>query len=242
MPSTLQKVLVGNELLDSVRLLKVGLRELNRLDASTDFFHLPILLLSTGFERMMKTTICCHYLEINGEFPCRSIFLKGRKGHDLVSLLAYITENCFKDDYVLKVPAAKADINFLRSDSQLKDIIKILSDFGQAARYYNLNVVLGKDNPDPSPDAEWQRLEMYILQQDPEWEKKLSDTSHSSSIHLQVNRELTIQCEKLARALSRLFTIGGLGKHAKQVSPHVHHFVGLMDRQLGKTNYDTIKI
>ena len=242
MPTTLQKVLVGNELLDSIRLLKGGLRELNHLDGSTDFFHLPILLLSTGFERMMKITICCHYLEINGEFPCRSIFPKGRKGHDLVWLLTYITEKCFSDDYILKVPAAKTDINFLRSDFQLKGIIKILSDFGQAARYYNLNVVLGADQPGPSPDAEWQRLEMYILQQDPEWEKKLSDPSKSSCVHSQVNKELTIHCEKLARALSRLFTIGEIGKQAKQMTPYIQHFLCLTDQQLGKTNYDTIRI
>ena len=52
-----------------MRLLKTGLRELNRMDGSTDFFHLPILLLASGFERMMKTVICCHYLESTGEFP-----------------------------------------------------------------------------------------------------------------------------------------------------------------------------
>ena len=190
----------------------------------------------------MKTTICCHYLEINGEFPCRNIFPKGRKGHDLIWLLAYITEKCFKNDYVLKVSAAKTDINFLRNDSQLKDIIKILSDFGQAARYYNLNVVHGEDDPGPSPDAEWQRLEMYILKQDPEWVEKLSDISQSSCVHLQVNRELTIHCEKLARALSRLFIIGGLGEQAKQMTPYIQHFLRLTDQQLGKTNYNTIKI
>lgn len=242
MPSTLQKVLVGEELLDSVRLLKVGLRELNKMDASTDFFHLPILLLSTGFERMMKVAICCHHLETDGEFPSRDVFPRGRRGHDLVWLLEYITDKCFTDDYLSKIPAANADISFLRDDARLKSMVQILSSFGQAARYYKLNVVFGDAKPGPSPDDEWQRLEMQVLQQDPEWTKKLSDPTQSSSVHLQVNRELTIYCEKWARSLSRLFTIGGLGAQAKQISPHVHHFLCLMDQQLGRTNYDTISI
>ena len=242
MPSPLQKALVGEELLDSVRLLKAGLRELNRMDAATDFFHLPILLLSTGFERMMKTVICCYHLETSGEFPSRGVFPKGRRGHDLILLLEYVAKTCFSDDYLSRVPAARSDISFLRDDVRLKSIVQILSDFGQAARYYNLNVVLGEADPGPSPDDEWQTLEMHVLKQDPEWSKMLSDPTQSSRVHSRVNRELTIHCEKWARSLSRLFTIGGLGTQARQISPHVQHFVGLMDRQLGETDYNAIYI
>jgi hypothetical protein len=242
MPSTLQNVMIGEELLSAVRLLKTGLRELNRMDGSTDFYHLPILLLASGFERMMKTVICCHHLETAGDYPTRAVFPEGRRGHDLVVLLNQITCDCFSDAYLARIPAAKTDITFLRSDHKLSAIVRILSDFGQSARYYNLNVVLGKQDPGPSPDDEWQKLEMEILQEDPSWTLRIGDPKESDSIHRQINMALTIQCEKLARALARLFTIGGLEPQAKQISPHTHHFLFLMDDQLGKTNYESVHI
>ena len=242
MPSTLQNFMIGEELLSAMRLLKTGLRELNRMDGSTDFFHLPILLLASGFERMMKTVICCHHLETAGDYPKRAVFPKGRRGHDLVLLLNQITRHCFSDTYLARIPAAKTDITFLRTDPKLSAIVRILSDFGQSARYYNLNVVLAERDPGPSPDDEWQELEMEILQEDPSWKRRIGDPQESDSIHRQINTALTIQCEKLARALARLFTIGGLGSQANQISGHTHHFLFLMDDQLGTTDYQSIHI
>lgn len=234
--------MIGEVLLTAVRLLKTGLRELNRMGRATDFFHLPILLLASGFERMMKTVICCHHVETTGSFPNRSAFPKGKRGHDLVWLLNQITHRCFSDEYLARIPAARADIAFLRSDPKVTKIVQILSDFGQSARYYNLNVVLGADNPGPSPDHEWQRLEMEVLQEDSSWAERIADPKQSDAIHRQVNRQLTVQCERLARSLCRLFTIGGLGELARQISPHTHHFLFLMDHQLGQTDYETVRI
>lgn len=234
--------MLGEELLNAVRLLKTALRELSGMNGATDFFHLPILLLASGFERFMKIVICCHHLNVSGEFPGRSIFPKGKSGHDLIWLLDYITCKCFPQSYVSQIPAARADIEFLRVDEKLRRIVQILSDFGQSARYYNLNVVLGESDPGPSPDDEWQRLEVEILQENSHWAERLADPSHSEEIHQQINTQLTIHCEKLARSLSRLFTIGGLGELAKQISSHAHHFLFLTDKQLGITDYKTIRI
>jgi hypothetical protein len=239
-------MMIGEELLVSMRLLKSGLRELNRMGGSTDFFHLPILLLSSGFERMMKVVICCYHLEATGEFPNRGAISKNprkkKPTHDLEWLCAQITQRCFSDDYLSRVPAARADIEFLRADERLIRMLTILSEFAQSARFYNLNVVLGDAIPGPSPDDEWQKLEIEVLQDDPAWTERIGDSKQSDAIHAQINKELTIQCEKLARTLSRLFTIGGLGPQAKQISPHTHHFLSLRNDQLGMTDYEKIRI
>lgn len=242
MPTTLQNVMIGEELLTAMRLLKTGLRELNRITGATDFFHLPILLLASGFERLMKTVICCHGLETTGDYPDRGVLPKGKRGHDLVWLLDRVTQRCFSDAYLERIPAARTDIEFLRNDQKLAKIVRILSDFGQSARYYNLNVVLGEADPGPSPNDEWQKLEMEVLQEDPSWVSRIADPKQSDAVHRQINTELTVQCEKLARSLSRLFAIGGLGAQAKQISPYTFHFLGLMDEQLGKTDYEKIHI
>lgn len=242
MTTTLQNIMLGEELLNAVRLCKTGLRELNRMNGATDFFHLPILMLASGIERFMKTIICCHHLSTEGEFPKKNIFLKGRSGHDLILLLDHIINKCFSEKYVSQIPAAKKDIDFLRNNTKIKRIVQILSDFGQSARYYNLNVVLGYSDPGPSPDEEWQKLEMEILKEDPQWTEKIADPSQSASNHAYINTNLTVNCEKLIRSLSRLFTIGGLGDYANSISVHTHHFLFLNDSQLGKTNYENIHI
>lgn len=242
MPSTLQQGVIGEELRTAVSLLKYGLRELNRVDGANDFYHVPLLLLGSAIERLMKTVVCCHHLQATGEFPKRSIFPKGRKGHDLVILLDMITQLCFSDSYLAQVPAAQEDIHFLRRDPQLRTIVAILSEFGKGARYYNLNVVLEEANPGPCPDDEWQKLEMAILQEDSDWQRKIADPKQSDAIYAQINRKLTNCSERLARSLCRLFTIGGLGSLARQISPHTHHFLSLMDDELGQTDYESVRI
>lgn len=234
--------MIGEELLSSIRLLKSGLRELNRISGGNDFFHLPILLLATSFERLMKTIICCHHLSTKGEFPNRDIFPRGRHGHDLIFLLDFITKECFSDEYIEKIPAARQDINFLRNNKKLRRMVQILSDFGQSARYYNLNVVLGETKPGPSPDDEWQELEMEILKESPNWMEDIQDPKKCDETHKKINIKLTKYCEMLARSLSRLFTIGGLGDEAKRISSYTHDFLFLSDEKLGKTNYETINI
>lgn len=233
--------MVGEEIHTAMRLLKSGLRELNRLDGANDFYHLPLLLLASGFERLMKTIVCCHHLKTTGRFPDRRIFPKSKKGHNLVLLLDTVTRQCFSDRYVAGVPAAQRDIEFLRSDAQLRTIVLILSDFGQGARYYNLNIVLGEPNPGPSAEDEWQKLEIAILQEDSGWASKTADPAQSDALFDQINTKLTVHCERFARSLCRLLTIGGLGELAKQISPYAHHFLFLMDDQLGKTDYEAMK-
>jgi len=237
-----QQMMISEELLTAVRLLKTGLREVNEMSGATDFFHLPILLLASGFERMMKVVICCHHHGVYGSFPERNCFPSGKRGHDLVWLLEAITERCFSDEYLAGVPAARDDITFLRTDCRLSALVQILSDFGQSARYYNLNVVLGEEDPGPSPEDEWQRLEMEILSNDdPSWKTRLTGDK-LPGVYQDIYRELTVRCERLARSLSRLFTIGDLGDLAKQISPNTNHFLFLADPDLGTTDYAALPI
>jgi hypothetical protein len=241
-PTALQHYQVGDELHTAIRLIKTGLRELQRLTADTDFFHLPILLLSSGFERMLKIAICCHELETTGEYPSRSVFPRGKRGHDLVVLLDDVTKRCFSDAYLARISTAKADLEFLRNDDKLRKVVRILSDFGQSARYYNLNVVLNEADPGPSPAEEWQTLETEVLQEDPAWVTLFGDLTQSDTLIAQINTNLTAHCERLARSLSRLFTLGALGSQAEQISPYTFHFLKLRDDQLGETDYESVDV
>ena len=57
------------ELLTAISHLKRGLAELQEIDGSNDFYHLPLMLLATGLERICKVAFCFHWLHEQGGFP-----------------------------------------------------------------------------------------------------------------------------------------------------------------------------
>ena len=155
-----------------------------------------------------------------------------------------ISGNCAQSSF-----SALSD-QFGLGDSQIR---KALSPFpGIALRGETCGVVIGslmalglfygEEDPGPSPEDEWQRLEMEILRNDdPTWKTRLTG-DRLPGVYQDIYRELTVWCERLARSLSRLFTIGGLGDLARQISPNTHHFLFLADSDLGTTDYAALVI
>lgn len=234
-----QHVALGEEVRTSVELIKAGLGHLQRMGAANDFYHLPMLLLASGFERLMKTIICLHTLRETGEYPSPSdpILGGGSKGHDLARLLDKITTDCFNPAYVESVPAARKDIEYLRRDPRLRKLVEMLSNFGQAARYHDLNVVLGRPSDIASPEREWKKLELDVLKGDSEWQDELADPAKWDMLYKMIASNLVARLERFARALSRLFTLGGLGHEAKRHTGTIAPFLFLRDEDLGKQTY-----
>ncbi len=233
---TRKKALI-DELETSIKLIKRGLKEVQAIGGGNDFYHILMLTLANGFERLMKVIICLFMFEKDGKFPNKYPWEKNKKGHNLVFLLSYIAENCFYQEYVERIPVAKEDIDYLRNNPQLVAHVAILSKFGTAARYYNLDTIKGKNAGTSSPKEEWERLEEEIIRENPNWEKELLDDPNLESTYERVNTVIVIRFERFARALSRLFTIGWLGEYAKQISGSVYPFLMLMDEELGKKVY-----
>ena len=235
-PNTLQKSAIDKELLDSVRLIKSGFGQLQQLDGANDFYHMPLLTLSTGFEHFLKVILCFRHLEKTGDFPKPSEIPSGRQGHDLELLLKKVRKECFLAQYVESIPAAKTDLAYLESDELLR-LFKVLGRFGQAARYYNLDVILGKKPTTDSPESEWERLETAVLISRPELLREFEGNPNSGRVFRVIGAEVVARLERLARALARLFTIGKIGAEAKHYSPYVDGFLQLRDKKLGKTEY-----
>jgi hypothetical protein len=236
-PTVEQNVAVGEEVRTSIKLIEAGLGQLQRIDGANDFYHLPMLLLASGFERLMKSIICFHTLHETGEYPGRNAFLRGRAGHDLARLLNKITKECFSEAYLKRVPVARQDIEYLRTDKRLLELVRILSDFGQAARYYHLDVVLGDNPTTSSPEQQWQQVEMAILREDNDWADQLKPPVNMDKVYKRITNDLVVRLEVFARALTRLFTIGGLGDEAKRHTGTIAPFLHLCDDELGKRAY-----
>lgn len=233
-----QELSLHDELHTAVRLIQMGLKEVRHIDGGNDFYHPLMLMLASGVERFMKVIICFHTIETTCAFPSAYPWEveKKKKGHDLVFLLSHITTHCFTDDYLRKIPVAKGDIDYLRNDTHVLEIVRILSAFGQSARYYNLDIIKGQKYHD-SPKDEWQKLESLILREKPDWQNLIDSDLNLDETYKHINKEIIMRLEKFVRALSRLFTIGGLGQKAKQYSSAVFPFVQLSDEQLGTTEY-----
>jgi len=236
-PTVEQNVAVGEEVRTSIKLIEAGLKQLQRIDGANDFYHLPMLLLASGFERLMKTIVCFHTLHERGEYPARNAFPRGRTGHDLTRLLNKITQECFSEAYLNRVPAARQDVEYLRNDSRLRELVRILSDFGQAARYHNLDIVLGGSPTTLSAEQQWEQVELAILREDDDWAEQLKAPVNTDKLYKRITTDLVVRLEMFARALTRLFTIGGLGDEAKRHTGTIQPFLFLRDAELGKRVY-----
>ena len=228
----IRKLSLAEELVTSIRLIKLGFGEYQNLDMSNDFYYLPFQLISSGFERFMKCYICFGYFEKKGEFPKPEFFRK-KLGHDLIKLKNFITDNYFQENS----QALSDDLDYLKNNKDLEKLISLLSEFGKFARYYNLNVVTGEVNPGIDVKAAWEEYENSYLVGNKKLLEKLSDIETSKEVLDTITRKIIIKLERFTRALSRQFTLGKLGNLAQQYSSSVFDFLTLKDSELGNTDY-----
>ncbi|MCK5201970.1 MAG: hypothetical protein KAR21_26635 [Spirochaetales bacterium] len=118
----IKDIFLNDELLASYKLIEVGFGELQNLDFSNDFYHLPLQLISSGFERLMKCLICLGYHEKNDEYPNSKDLKKcgGKNGHDLTDLKNHILDTYFS---IHNIPVLKDDFAFLTEDKDLEKLI-----------------------------------------------------------------------------------------------------------------------
>jgi len=229
-----RKTCLLTEVETSIKLLKKGMGDLQKISGANDFYHAPILLLSSGYERLIKCLLCLALMDDNGKF--KEPPYKISKGHDLDYLLDRLLSVCAEKNYSSRFPAAKADIDLLSKGTDLRKIISLLSDFAQGGRYYNLDIVSKGTSTYKDPAKGWDKIETTILQTRKDLLKKLND-GDLDDVYKEINRELIITLKRFARALARMFTKADFGDFAKQASPLVYDYLRLMNEDLGKREY-----
>jgi hypothetical protein len=232
----LKELYLDDELRTAVKLIELGFGEFQNLDLANDFYYLPFQLLSSGFERLMKCHICLGYHEANNTYP-DSNYLKncgGRNGHDLLELKNTILSSFFS---VHDIPVLHEDIEFLKNDKELEQLIYLLSEFGKYARYHNLDIITSAAKPSINVKTLWEDYETNIVTSNPQLLNKLGDIEAAEEVLEYTKREIIIKLEKFTRAICRQFTIGKLGKKALQFSPTLYQFIMLDDNKLGNQDY-----
>jgi hypothetical protein len=213
-------IAIDDEIRTSIKLIQSGLAELQNINLGNDFYYLPFMLLSAGFEKLLKLYICFYHWEHYGKFPTIDDFKKSKKdnGHDLI----YLKNKVTTDYFVANTPELKEDLDALNNNQTLNQLINFLGDFGQYSRYYNLDVIISKSNQKSKDIRQlWEQLETQLLHDDSflfsrfknnlnEIDKyKLEDIRN---IDNEVRTKIIILFEVFARALTRQFTLGKLGQ------------------------------
>lgn len=218
-----------DELETSKELLKSGFGHLQEIDMGNTFYHLPHLLLASGFERLMKCYIAVVRKGRDGSYPDTKSL-----GHNLEKLLAKICKEHFGGT---DRPLLEQDLTFIRTDPVLKECVRILSLFGMKGRYYNLNVVAGTNHTAIDPRQEWERLESRVEDPTP----YLDNTERLyHDYYPRVNSLLISKMERLIRAIAMQFTLGGHVDPEGEISKLsivFNEFRNLRDGQFGTVDY-----
>lgn len=225
-----------DELTTASKLIEIGFGELQNLNLENDFYFIPLQLISSGFERLMKCHICLGYFNKTKSYPDFTHLKSfgGRNGHDLLELKKYILKDYFNQ---FKIPVLVEDYNYLDKSEYLNNALYLLSEFGKYARYYNLDVVTASTKPSINVINHWFDFEIQIAKSNPDIYKKLDDLELQSELVHSVNREIIILLEKFTRGICRQFTIGKLGEKASQYSPILFSWIFLKDDKLGNKDY-----
>jgi len=227
-----QRLALTLEIETAVRLLCLGLAELQAIDGANDFYHLPFLLVSSGFERLMKWMICVKRLNDTAHFPSTQEI----KTHDLLDLRERVVRECISESTALQRPATRADYEYMTQDDDLTKLLSMLSEFGKFSRYYNLNVITGNIKPSVDVEAMWSEYELELVKRHG-LTSLLTEPARGNELYRELTRLIVVPLERFARALARQFTLGDLGDEAQVHTGTIGCFLFLRDDELGKTDY-----
>lgn len=216
----------------SYKLVCKGLGELQRIDYSNDFYFLPLLLLSQGIERFLKSYIIAYKIENEEE----NLFPESLRTHSLVKLLDII-----KQDYYA-VGSRDIDIKdeHYLSNTYLNKLLDILSDFGNNGRYYNINHLINSNNI--SPISRWEKLEQDLIPLTGEKYLKLTDINTKNNYYKRVNNKIIIIIEKFLSILSRQHIFGRTSKvFLGSTIANFSTFEYMYDENYGQTDYTIAK-
>jgi len=224
------------EITNGVILVQHGLGEIQRLHFTVNEYHIALLLLASGFERLLKACSCLFHRMRSGEYPDKAT-MKKCWGHDLVGLLEAVAKECEAARYAERCQAFKDDVALL-SDSDLCHFVEILSAFGCRGRYHNFDVVGGDSDARQYDESRWLVAQTNFLVQKQEGQSRPQDLPRAGDpLTEKMRRETVSLMEKLARALARLLVFGTPGEQAERTEALVKDFLDLADEKLGTRHY-----
>lgn len=201
--------------LDTISLLLVrGLQELQAMDMNYGSYFMPSQTLSQGLERMMKVILFLSDKVEKGQ-------LKGKFSHGLNKLWTKLTT----ENIVVPIP-----------DPYFDDILNILSEFGNNARYYYISILDGEPL-NFNPQVEWEKLESRFLNEDPQRYLMLHNGDNANILIKEMVRRLQIPIEILINRLSKVIVDYEKREVGWVVPPAIKSFASIGADSFGKNTY-----
>lgn len=235
MNETYRNIAVVIEIGNSVKYLRNGLAEIQKISAANDFYDPLLMYLSSGFERIFKTMLCLNFKEKAGRLPNYKELMQGNNGHDIEFLKSQVEKICIPVDR----PFANMDYDIITKDETINSICKTLSEYGRRARYFNLDAILGTEQ-EFEAQKEWERIETLILKDfygERKYFKILSKPQKLDELYSKSNELLVYKIELFLRAITRQFIFGNFSSESKVYLFEIEAFSDIEDNQIGKTDY-----
>lgn len=208
------------------KLIYKGLGEIQNISNENNFYFLPMLLLSQGIERFLKLYILAFY-------DTKGISLKSEekklKTHNIKQLINIITEQ-----KLFQHPWNQDNVNYLKTDPYLQNILEIFSDFGHNGRYYNINSIL-KIEEEHKPITEWEKFETKIIPMDIAIAKLMDIPVVQKDYYNELNKKIVIILEKFLSTLSQQLKNNQLSYGTTLCN--FQYFADLQEHRLGTKDY-----
>jgi hypothetical protein len=235
MNETFRNISLVIEVGNSIKFIKRGLGEVQKITGTNDFYHPALQFLSSGFERLFKTMLCLSYKEVNDRLPSFKEFLKGKNGHDIVYLKSEIEKICIP----INRPFASKDYDIITKDKIINSICSTLSEYGQKSRYFNLDAVLGIEQEFDAIKA-WEKIETNMLKEhfgEKKFYSFLQNPKKLDAFYEKSNELIISRVELFTRAVTRQFMFGNFSKDSKMFLFEIEPFSDIDDNRIGKTDY-----
>lgn len=234
MNDALKNISIIFEVETAIKLIEKGLFEVNSISGANDFYDPTFMYLSNGIERLLKAMICMEFRERNSRYPNYEEAIGSKKppdGHNLTLLIKKTAKFC---NHGITIE----DSRLLNTDKKIKLILSVLSEYGQKARYFNFDIIMGR-NPSYDPKAEWGKLETEFMKSS---NKKyflecIKDPKRLDEHYDQINNIITSKIELFVRALARQFTLGNFSMESKALVSQIRPFLNIQDKDIGNKKY-----
>jgi hypothetical protein len=228
-----QAVALIDELGSATELIDLGVKELHALSLANDFYHLPMQLLAQGLERFLKVTYALAHLGQTGMLPGRKK-MRTQYGHKLVGITDDLVALAERSTGYVDRPAVREDLEFVRTDADLRQVLQILSEFGATSRYHRLDEFLDPQSVrEDDPSQKWAAFEAEIIGRQPDWLEEIESGS-AEKVHRTAVLYAAQLVDRFARAIARMWTLGALPNESRRYSPLTRPFLMLTDEQLGE--------
>ena len=235
MNETYRNIAVVIEIENSIKYLRNGVVEIQKITAANDFYDPPLIYLSGGLERLFKSMLCLNFKENNARLPKTNEIWNNRNGHDIIFLKGEIEKICIPIDR----PFASTDYKIITEDNIINEICKILSAYGSRARYFNLDAILGNEQEFDAKNK-WKKIETSVLKKyygEKKFYKMLEKPKLLDDIYKKSNELLVSKIELFLRAITRQFIFGNFSSDLKTYLFQIESFTDIDDKQIGKTDY-----